>query len=271
LKIQSCLVDGQNTLKESVDRPLLESEILLSYVLQKSREYLHTNDTKEVGELEREEFFSLLERRANGEPIEYLINRVSFYSNEFYIDKRALIPRPESEILLDKVVNLNLTDVKTILEVGVGSGVLSIMLKKLIKKDIEILATDISSDAIDVAKINAKKHAVNIEFIHTNLLDNIDKDIDLIISNPPYISQDYKIDKNLEFEPREALFAEDNGLGIIKKLIDIAIYRGVKYLVCEIGYDQKESIEEYLTNKDIKRVEFYKDLASFDRGFTLTL
>lgn len=270
MKIESCLVKAQNRLRSITDRPLLESEILLSFTLGQSREYLHKNSNDNLGEFEEREFFKLVQRREASEPIEYIVKRVSFYSYDFYVDNRVLIPRPETEILIDKVVNLKLNSIKNIAEVGVGSGIISIMLKKLIKKDINITGTDISSEAVEVAKINAKKHAVKIDFENRNLLDGIDREFDLIVSNPPYIAKSFKIDKNLEYEPQNALFAEDNGLEIIKKLIDVAIEKEVKYLVCEIGYDQREAIEEYLKDKSIDSIEFYKDLASFDRGFVIS-
>ncbi len=244
-----------------------EARILMSYHVGKDSIYLFLHDSKILKDPDR--YFELIKRRADGEPIEYITNSVSFYSREFFIKEGVLIPRPESEILIYKTLKIiqRFKNIK-IAEIGVGSGVISIMLA-LFKKDIKIVATDISKEAIEVAKINAKRYHVEdkIVFIHTSFLDNVKEDFDMIISNPPYIANDYKIDKNLMYEPKKALFGGKRGDEILKKIIDLAVFKNVKYLACEMGYDQKESLKSYMIKKGIKEVEFYQDLASFDRGF----
>ncbi len=264
--IKKALEKAQKKLSKASEKPINESQILLSYLLQKDKIYLFANDDLELEKNILDKFFEFIKRRENYEPIEYIINRVSFYSNEFFVDNRVLIPRPETELLIDEV--LKLKDITKVVEIGVGSGIISIMLKKL-KENFEITAGDVSKKAIEVAKINAKKHNVDIKFIHSNLLDNIDKKFDLIISNPPYISNKFKLEKNLDYEPQNALFGGVNGDEILRDIIDLAVNREIKYLICEMGYDQKDKILEYIKKYTIKNIKFYKDLARFDRGFII--
>ncbi|MCF6173486.1 MAG: peptide chain release factor N(5)-glutamine methyltransferase, partial [Campylobacteraceae bacterium] len=208
----------------------------------------------------REEFY----------PLEYILKKTSFYSREFYTDERVLIPRPETEILIDKVVYIaeNLDDL-TIAEVGTGSGIISVMLAILLPNT-KIIATDISADALEVAKINAKKYDVNerIKFVKSDLLDGVSEKIDIIVSNPPYIKKYEKLEKNLSYEPNIALFGGVKGDEILKKIIDESIKRKVRYLACEMGYDQREKITNYLSSYGLK-ARFYQDLSQIDRGFVV--
>ncbi len=263
MKIKEAIQNSKIYLENVTNRWIYEAQILLSHLLQKDIIYLHLNDNLSLDEDIKLKFFELLKRRANFEPIEYLTNSVNFYSNEFYIDNRALIPRPETELLIDEVLKLN--NINKVAEIGVGSGIISIMLKKL-NQNLKIVATDISKDALEVAKINADKHNAKIEFIHSNLLDFVNEEFDLIVSNPPYIAKDIKLEKNLSFEPQNALFGGEIGDEILKNIIDLAIKKKVKYLACEMGYDQKEKILNYISSN---KVTFYKDLAGFNRGFVI--
>ena len=215
------------------------------------------------------DFFNLVKRAKDGEPIEYITNSVSFYSNSFFIKKGALIPRPETELLIDKVLDLiDQKDTIHIAEIGVGSGIISTMLAILIENS-NIIATDISKEAIQIAKVNAKKFNVEdrIKFIHTDYLNNVNQKFDIIVSNPPYIANDIKLEKKLDFEPSIALYGGVNGSEILKDIIDIAKEHKNCYLCCEMGYDQKKTLSSYMRNCGIYDVEFYKDLSGLDRGF----
>jgi release factor glutamine methyltransferase len=267
MKIKEALFRASNTISRK------EASILLSYILKLSKLELIMNEDQTLNRSEEEEFFCLVDRAKKDEPIEYITQSVSFYSNEFFIQKGALIPRPESEILVDKVVQLSKEFCHAkIAEIGVGSGALSIMIKKL-NPNVTITATDISQEALNIAKINLKKHSLQNEIILQKrpLLDGIDERFDIIFSNPPYIKKSFVIDKNLEYEPSIALFAGDRGDELLKEIIDLAIQKEAKYLCCEMGYDQKESLESYICSKGLFNYTFYKDLAGFDRGFTLKL
>ncbi len=220
-----------------------------------------------------DDYFGLIRRAQADEPIEYITQSASFYARDFFIQKGALIPRPETEILVDKVVQLAQTLHKpTIAEIGVGSGIISCLIALLVD-DVSITATDISQEAILVAKINAKRFGVEdkITFIHTPYLIDIQEKFDIIVSNPPYIADDAKVENNLSYEPDIALFGGQVGDEVLKNIIDIAAYHDNCYLCCEMGYDQKEPLSKYFKTKGLGEADFYKDLAGFDRGFTLTI
>jgi len=261
---------GERALKRRVDNPRKEAEILLGAAINKDRLYLITHGEENV---EAPDLHHMIARRGENEPIEYITSKVSFYSQEFYIAQGALIPRPETEILIEKLLEkLSVDTSESIVEVGVGSGVISIVLAQTLKQG-EFLATDISADALRIAKMNIsiKGLSKRIEVLQTDLLEGVHKKIDILVSNPPYIEEGIVLDKNLSFEPQNALYGGAVGDEILKRLIDEAFERGVRILACEMGYDQKEKIENYLKSFDYKSLEFYKDYANFDRGFILEL
>ena len=244
-----------------------EARILLAHHLKCDKLQLIMKEDEEL--LDLIGYQDLIKRAKDDEPIEYITEKVSFYSTEFIIKKGSLIPRPETEILIDKVLDLAKEfDSINIAEIGVGSGIISTILALKIP-DITITATDISQDSIDLARLNAKKFDISqkIEFIKTSLLDNIEKKFDIIVSNPPYIANSASLEQNLSYEPDCALFGGDVGDELLKEIIDLWILSGVKYLCCEMGYDQKEPLQNYFYTKEIKDVEFFKDLAGLDRGF----
>ncbi|PAF51613.1 peptide chain release factor N(5)-glutamine methyltransferase [Helicobacter sp. 13S00477-4] len=251
----------------------LEAELLLAFVLKQRREWLHTWWDNEIQESSFDELSDCIARRLMGEPLEYIIGKTSFYGEEFYVDKRVLIPRTETEILVEKVLSL-ITDkrIKYVGEIGIGSGVISIMLA-LLCPSILINATDISMQAIEVAKINISRFATHsnnlkkrIKLISTDLFEGVDEIPELLISNPPYIANNYPLSKNVLFEPSEALFGGICGDEVIKRVIDFAKSKRISFLACEIGYDQKKSLEAYLS-KNTYEAFFYQDLNGLDRGF----
>ena len=269
MKIEEAINFGQKMLS-TVERPRFEAEILLSFVLKKDRVFLHLNSDKTLEEKDESLYINLLKKRAKNYPLEYITKRVSFYSEEFFIEEGVLIPRPETELLVDRVLeNVNKDKNLTIAEIGIGSGVVSIILAKKLK-NAKIIATDISKKALNVAKKNIQKHKVEdkIKLLNCSFLDLVDEKVDIIVSNPPYIAKDYKLDENVMFEPKEALFGGEKGDEILKEIIDLAIKRGTKLLACEMGYDQKKSISKYSQKKGLRPI-FYKDLAGFDRGFII--
>ena len=248
-----------------------EAQLLLLHYLGKDTLWFVTNQNSEV-EL-GEDFFVMVQRRANNEPLEYITNKVSFYSEEFYIDEGALIPRPETELLIDEVKKRLERDASVqFVEVGVGSGIISIMLA-LHFHNAKFIAVDISPKALEVAKKNIAKFDLEdrIELRQGSLLDCIDEKVDYLVSNPPYIANDAELESNLAYEPQNALFGGEVGDEIIKQLLDELLKREIKLFSCEIGYDQKDKIHNYLKNKYYKSLDFYKDYAGFDRGFTLEL
>lgn len=265
--VRDALVEATKLIRDISNIPNKEARILLSSYLEKDQIWIITHDDEEI---EEEGYFRLVQRRANSEPIEYITNRASFYGKAFYVDSSVLIPRPETEILVDLVVS-TCKGIKRprIVEIGTGSGVISIMLAHLIPEAV-ITAIDISEKALHVAKQNAQNHGVDIEFIKSDLCDNFsEKSFDVLVSNPPYIANDEPLHVGLSYEPSLALYGGSIGDEMLQKIIDIYTDRDIKYLVCEMGYDQKDKIRAYLESSKSK-LEFYKDLAGLDRGFLLS-
>lgn len=264
--VKEALVEATKRIKEISDIPNKEARILLAFYLKKDQLWIITHDDEII---EEEGYFKLISRRANNEPIEYITNSASFYGRDFYVDSNVLIPRPETEILVDLVVS-TCKGIKRprIVEIGTGSGIISIMLAHLLPKAV-ITAIDISKEALSVANQNANNHGVNIEFIHSDLCENFsEKNFDMLVSNPPYIADDESLHVGLSYEPSLALYGGNIGDEILRKIIDIYDEKNVKYLACEMGYDQKDKITDYLKDRDFK-LEFYKDLAGLDRGFVV--
>ena len=268
--VKDLLKEISATLDPFIPRASREAQLLLMTHLGCDELWLITNQNTEIEDLDQ--LFKWVQRRSKNEPFEYITNSVSFYSQEFYIDEGALIPRPETEILIDKVLqSIADKDAKmTIAEVGIGSGIISIMLAKHLP-NAKFIAVDISPVAIEVASKNIKKFSLEnrIELRLGSLLEPVDEHIDYLVSNPPYIADDVDLESNLSYEPQNALFGGSIGDEIINELLNAVLKRNINFFTCEIGYDQKDKITQYLADKDINSLEFYKDLSGFDRGFTL--
>ncbi|MDX9744335.1 MAG: peptide chain release factor N(5)-glutamine methyltransferase [Arcobacteraceae bacterium] len=255
-------------LREVTHIPQKEVEILLLFLLDKNPIWLHLNYKNEC---ECEDILAkLVKKRATDFPLEYITARASFYGESFEVRENVLIPRPETEILVEKAEAI-LKDISNpkVVEIGVGSGIISVMLAKLIP-NIEIIAVDINDDALALALLNAKKFGVEekITFLKSDLFTNVpNKHFDMCISNPPYIKNDFKLPKNVTFEPSNALFGGDDGDELLKKIIDGTVENKIHYLYCEMGFDQKNRLEKYLKNYKLKSCEFYKDYENLDRGF----
>jgi len=217
-----------------------------------------------------------LQELKNGKPIQYIIGEVNFYGYDFKVNENVLIPRFETELLVDKTIKkikkLFINKPVDIIDLGTGSGCIAITLKKEINSNVD--AIDISKDALKVAKDNAINNHVDINFINTDMTKYTEKKYDVIISNPPYIAYDEEImDIVKNNEPHNALYAEDNGLYFYKKIIEnIPKITKEKYLVCfEIGSTQSTAIvdiaRKYLKNINIS-VE--KDYANLNRFIFIT-
>jgi len=267
-RIVNLLNDASAKLKDVAQRPQNEAKILLSHILDVEQIWFITHSEYEVTNEQYNQYNRLVERRVGYEPIEYITNRVSFYSHTFFIKEGALIPRPETEILVDLASKYIKPKMK-IAEVGVGSGALSITLCRL-HSDITVIATDISEDALSIAKKNISDNLLEkrITLVNTDLLGGVGENFDIIISNPPYIANDCKLEVNLDYEPNLALYGGDVGDELLLRLINEAMIRKVKFLLCEMGYDQRESIQKHC-NKYALNVVFYKDLSKLDRGFVI--
>lgn len=265
MKIKEAIGLGQYRLRSTSSTPQKDTLVLLAYILNENLTYVISHDNEEIKE---KQFIKLLKRLESNEPIEYITNKADFYGRDFYVDSRVLIPRPATEDVIDKLLeNVDKTASYNIAEIGVGSGIISITLAKFLPKA-KITATDISLDAIKVATKNVKNYKLEnqITLVHSNLLDEVTEPIDILISNPPYINENFKLPRNVEYEPKNALFAKDDGLYLIKQIVDLAIQKKVKLLVVEMGCDQKELMQEYLKSKSLEAT-FFQDFEEIDRGF----
>ncbi|TLD81179.1 peptide chain release factor N(5)-glutamine methyltransferase [Helicobacter trogontum] len=256
--------------------PRYEAEILLGYILNMTRVELHTHAKKEVTDFDKQRYFKMLAMRKNGMPLEYLTNRVSFYDLELYINDKVLIPRHETELLVEHALEIiKAHNITHFVEVGVGSGAISAAILTHTEETC-VVATDISKEALNVARYNMQQLGLEsrCEFVESDLLLSpyliMRKPITLLVSNPPYIANNYPLNQEVLCEPHVALFGGENGDEILKKLIVQAREKQIQFLICEMGYDQKESMQEALLNSGYKPT-FYKDYAGFDRGFIAKL
>ncbi|MBL4730269.1 MAG: peptide chain release factor N(5)-glutamine methyltransferase [Sulfurimonas sp.] len=270
--VKDILKELTQKLDTKIPRPSREAQLLVMAYLHVDELWLITNQNTQIQNMD-----TLMEwacRRAKNEPFEYIVNKVSFYSEEFYIAEGALIPRPETEILIDEVLK-NVGDRKSKIvfaEVGVGSGIISIILAKKYP-NATFIAVDISPKALKIAKKNIDKFGLSkrIELRLGSLLEPITDKVDYLVSNPPYIEDGIQLESNLDYEPQNALYGGKVGDEIIKKLLDEVLRRDIKFFSCEMGYDQKDRIVAYLSKIQNKQLNFYKDLSGFHRGFTLRL
>lgn len=271
MTIKECIKKYSKQLKDVTHIPNKEVEILVLHLLEKNVIWLHLNYNSEFSK--EKELEKLVKKRATNYPLEYLTKKATFYGEVFEVAPNVLIPRPETELLVERAEKI-LKDIENpkIIEIGTGSGIISVMLAKLID-NIKVVAVDINSDALALAKANAKRHNVEdkIEFISSDIFTNIDenKKFDMCISNPPYIANDYKLPHNVKHEPANALFGGSVGDELLKKIIEQTNDREIPYLLCEMGYDQKEPLKNYFSNFEIEKFEFYKDYSDFDRGFEI--
>ena len=249
-------------------RPRFEAELLMAHLLQIDRAKLIAQFDENFGDFGVYE--ELIERRKKGEPYAYIVGKTSFYDIEVTVTPDVLIPRPESELLVEKALEvIEKKHLTHIVEVGVGSGALSIVLAKKAPW-ITIVATDISKAALEVAHQNVKDFGLEdrIMLTHSDLIEAVDRPIEMVISNPPYIAGDTELMVDVvDFEPHTALFGGTRGDELLRRLIDEVSRRRIGYLACEIGHDQRASMQAALSDAGAKEVTFYKDYAGFDRGF----
>ncbi|MBS1257961.1 MAG: Release factor glutamine methyltransferase [Candidatus Scalindua arabica] len=281
--IRNILKWAITTLKEAdIDPPGINADTLLSFVLSCDRTRLYTNPDEIISDADISWYKELINERIRHVPLQYITHRVEFMSLDFFVNECVLIPRPETEILVETVLE-NAQDKRysnrkiTIMDIGTGSGNIAVSLAKNLS-NVEIYASDISQEALEIAKANAQKHNVvdKVHFLHGDLsgafISHIDQgSVDFIVSNPPYVSESEW--KNLEpelrdHEPREALVAEKDGLCFYRRIIrdasDWLMPDG--YLVIEIGETQSDTIIMLVeSERHYGDIEISKDLQGKER------
>ena len=265
----------ENYFRESgITTPRLDAEVLLGFVLQKSRLQLYLSFEMPVFPDHLSVFRQLVQRRKEHTPVSYLTNHREFMSIDFYVDSRVLIPRPETEILVEYVLDRTSTHGPiSLVDIGTGSGAIAVSLA-FNRPEWYIVATDISIDALAVAKTNATRHQTQIEFRSGDMLstlESVDDKFDWIVSNPPYISsQDYKIlpPDVRNFEPKLALASPPDGLQLIRILIESApnYLKPNGRLAIEIGKGQRPDVEDFVhRSKKYQKIDFIPDLSGVAR------
>jgi len=269
MTIKQSLKWATSELKETCERPQYEAELLLAYHLKQDRMYLMTHD-KDI--IDIKEYEKLILRRKKHEPYEYIVGEASFYDIELAVEEGVLIPRPETEILIDLVAEIIQREhITRIAEIGVGTGAISIVFARKFPK-LQVIATDICDTPLKVAQLNINKYKLGdqVELRKSNLIDEVNEPVELVVSNPPYIAENFLLESNVvDYEPKEALFGGRVGDELLKQIILDVKERGIKWLACEMGYDQKEPLSAFVNEVGVKSIQFYKDLAGFDRGFII--
>ncbi|MDO5026529.1 MAG: peptide chain release factor N(5)-glutamine methyltransferase [Tissierellia bacterium] len=247
--------------------PKDELRIVLSYLLDISFGDLSRMMDKDLEDDHDQALREVFDKIKQGHPLQYALGKWDFFGRTFDLDPNVLIPRPETELLVEAILKEKIGD-KKILDIGTGSGAIAISLK-LEDETAQVWASDISQPALDRAMANAKKLQADIKFIRSDLFENIKGKFDIIVSNPPYISQkDYdKLDELLYYEPKNALLAGDKGYEIYERIISSAwnFLNDQASLYFEIGYDQKEVVTRLLKDHGFEDIRVIKDYGQKDR------
>tara|TARA_B100000963_G_scaffold360647_1_gene392368 strand:- start:1934 stop:2776 length:843 start_codon:yes stop_codon:yes gene_type:complete len=278
MNLVKALSDAKNILKKGGSRsPMLDCEIIMSKVLGKDRGYVLLNLEKNLKKEKFDQFQDLIKQRLNGKPVAYLIEKKEFWNNEFQIKKDILIPRPDTEILVEQVLKMTKNKFNLrVLDIGVGSGciLLSILHEK---KDFYGVGVDISDKCISLSKANAQKLGLinRVKFLKSDIDNFLIGKYDLIVTNPPYIkrrSLKYLERDVVRFEPKLALDGGLDGLSEIRKVIyrsSELIKKNGKFII-EIGFDQKKEVKNLLENKGFYINKIVKDLSFNDRCIICT-
>lgn len=242
---------------------------LAASVLSRSTAWVFAHDDHELDHDESERLHKQLERRAAGEPLHYLIGEREFYGRSFKVDPGVLIPRPETEHLVEAILELNLPERARVIDVGTGSGCIALTLAAE-RPDWDVIGADLSAEALAVAKAN--RAALNLDavlLVRGDVLDGLDGTFDAVVSNPPYVADgDPHLDQgDLRYEPREALTDGADGLALIRRLVEQAFakLKPGGWLWLEHGYGQATAVRDLLTAAGFDSVESRQDLAGIER------
>ena len=273
MNIENILNEGINILqKNKIANPQLDSEILLSNSIKRDKKHIILNPKEILNSEQLRKFKSLIERRKKGEPIAYLINKKEFWKDEFFVNKDVLIPRPDSELIIEQVLKIYSKDVQLqVLDIGTGSGCI---LLSILKERYNFYGTgiDISKKSINVSKFNAKQLNLTnrVKFFHSSVDNFNNGKYDIIVSNPPYIEQlslKYLEKDVVNFEPKLALSGGFDGFSKIRKVINkasILVKKNGKFIL-EIGFNQKNKVVKILKKEGFYVNKVIKDYGNNDR------
>lgn len=268
MNIKECLEWGYDKLK-NIDNYRNICINMLAEILAKDNVYIRVHYLDNVDERSVERFKNNIQNFLEGIPIQYINNKAYFMGLEFYVDENVLIPRCDTEILVEEIIKIiKKNSLLKILDLCTGSGAIAISLKKYLN-NIEIMASDISDKALMVAKKNASKIGVDVKFIESDLFNSINGKFDLIVSNPPYIKKSVipLLDKQVRNEPILALAGGEDGLDFYRKISYDAkkFLNNNGYLCFEIGYDQRKDVEDILLQNGYINIYSKKDYGGNDR------
>jgi release factor glutamine methyltransferase len=263
-RIEECL---RKNIQINEREAQIEAEYILKFALKKPTTFFISNQKTKIDKTQEEFISSILKKRIKHEPLAYIFNEWDFYGKTFYLDKNSLIPRQDTELLIDLVLKrYDKGSTLNILDLGTGSGIIGITLSKLYPNS-TITISDISSKALKVANKNIKKHSVtNIRSLESDWFDNIqEKELfDLILTNPPYISKDDVHLNNLElgYEPSNALVAANDGFSDIFKIIDTSprFLNSEGLLMIEHGHTQGHRVKNYFQQKSFHNIKQHQDI-----------
>jgi len=266
--------------KKDIETPRVEAELLLGHILDLKRTELYLNSQRSLSSIEEDKLKRLIEERLKGKPLQYVIGETEFYGLRFKVDSRALIPRPETEVLVLKVIEYfekekRELDYLKIIDIGTGTGNIAIALATHLKNCF-VYATDISSDALSLAQENATINKVQdrIEFLCGDLFaplkdKGLEGKIDAVVSNPPYVQKEEKevLPKEVrDFEPEVALYAEEELYQRIADQSVLFLKKGEGILALETGYGQAQKVKNMIQAKgDFSSIQVIKDLAGIER------
>ncbi|WP_440936488.1 peptide chain release factor N(5)-glutamine methyltransferase [Candidatus Pelagibacter sp.] len=272
MNIQNALKKGQSILLDNnILSAKLDSEILMSQAIRKNKEFIILNLNKEIKKKDLDYFDNLIQERAKSKPIAQIIEKKDFWKYEFIVNDNVLIPRPDTEILIEQALKLVKNKNRLqILDIGIGSGcILMSILKE--KKNFIGTGIDISNKSLQISVVNGQKLRINnrLRLIKSNI-DNFNTGkYDLIVSNPPYIKKSNLkcLEKDIGFEPKQALDGGLDGLSEIRKVINKSseLIKRNGHFIIEIGFDQKNKVKKILRDKGFYIKKTVKDLSNHDR------
>ena len=278
MNIQSTLIEAIKTLsKLDIKNPILDSEILLSKAINKDRKHIILNSYEKINKKNLDNFNDLIERRKKGEPIAYITNNKDFWNSSFYVDKNVLVPRPDTELIIDQVLRIFPKDKQLqLLDIGVGSGCI---LLSLLKERLNFYGTgiDISKKSINISRYNAKilQLTNRVKFFNSDVDNFKIGKYDIIVSNPPYIkllNLKYLERDVINFEPRLALSGGFDGFSNIRKVVSKAadLIKRNGRLILEIGFSQTEKVRKILKENGFYTNKVIKDYGKNDRCIVST-